>query len=168
MATRLSTQWRRRHPRRSQNPAARRIAPPLEKVEQAHIQQLLTGLGAEVYVLGTRRSRGKNCPNCGTFVPEHQGTRQTSGIGDLFVFMPPRPVAWTVRPIPLWIECKRVGGEMSPEQEKFKGLCQDSLLEHVDGTLDAVITWLIGHNYARAEQFAHYRQPLAKTERVDG
>src|SRR5688572_7830522 len=69
---------------------ARKPPVQLEKLEQTHIIQLIKSLGGRVYVLGTRRSRGKRCQNCGTFVPEDQGTRQTPGVSDLITFLPAR------------------------------------------------------------------------------
>jgi len=74
----------RRRPTRARRPVQH------EKGEQAGGIKLLRTLGATVYTFGTRRSRGKACPRCGTFVPEHQGTRQTPGIPDVFAFLPAR------------------------------------------------------------------------------
>jgi hypothetical protein len=148
----------------------------LEKTEQAHIQQLLTSIGGMVYVLGTRRSRGKPCPNCQTFVPEDQGTRQTAGIADLVAFLPPRPKYEPMdvdeetgsfsrfqagRPVLLFVECKAEGGRLSIEQRAFRDLCIDAEIAHVVGGLNAVIAWLVPRHYVKAENFPHYRQPAA-------
>src|SRR5262245_46053103 len=109
---------------------ARQVAPglyaavPLEKAEQAQIGKFLLSIGGRVYVSGTRRSRGKACPKCGTFVPEHQGTRQTPGIPDVEAFLP-TPSGWRGRMpaqtrVILKVEAKRVqGGRMSAEQEEY-------------------------------------------------
>lgn len=168
MAGRFSP--RRRLPARpKQRPAkAGRV---LEKTEQAHIQQLLTSIGGMVYVLGTRRSRGKPCPKCQTFVPEDQGTRQTAGVADLIAFLPPRPTDprnllpefRTGRPVLLFVECKADGGRLSPEQRVFRNHCLDAEVAHVVGGLNAVIAWLIPRHYVKAEQFPHYRQPAAQS-----
>lgn len=125
----------------------------LEKSEQAHGVQLLRGLGGKVYVLGTHRRRG-----------DYQGTMQTPGWPDVAAFLPPRPVGGRVRSIFLFWEAKAKGGRLRPEQEEFRALCQDALIEHVVGDLDALIAWLIARNYVHAEQFPHYRQPKGISE----
>jgi hypothetical protein len=110
---------------------------PLEKAEQAGTIKLLTLLGADVYVIGTTRPRGRPCPSCGTFVAEHAGTCQTPGMSDLVVFLPgarPRRVCF--------IEQKRPGGRLSEPQERFKALAEHSTALYVAGTLDDVIAWL--------------------------
>lgn len=115
----------------------------LEKHEQADTQRLLLALGAAVYVLGTRRPGGRPCPTCGTVVPESQGTRQTAGLPDLLAFLPGRPHQV------LAVEQKRPGGRLSPAQESFRALCEDSRLEYVTGSIDAVIRWLQARGYVR-------------------
>jgi hypothetical protein len=114
----------------------------LEKHEQDGTVKLLTMLGADVYVLGTRRPRGRPCPKCGSFVAEHAGTCQTPGISDLVVFLPgrvPRRVCF--------VEQKREGGRLSPEQETFRALVGSSTASYVAGTLDDVIAWLTQQGY---------------------
>jgi hypothetical protein len=134
----------------------------LEKTEQFHIQSLLASLGGAVYVLGTRRRRGKPCPSCGTFVPEDQGTRQTPGIADLVAFLPSkRPAGETPRRVLLFIECKAEGGRLSPEQIVFRHLCHDAEIAHVVGTYNAVIAWLMDRQYLKPDAVPHYRQPKA-------
>lgn len=138
-----------------------------EKVEQAHIVQLAATLGAKVYVIGTRRGRGKPCPKCGTFVAEHQGTRQTEGIADLHMFLKlpsrtpmqsPVPKCFPSRLFLMW-ETKAPGGRMSSEQKDLATLAGDAGVCHGSGDFDAFITWLIAHDFVRADQFPHYRQP---------
>lgn len=109
----------------------------LEKAEQAGTVKLLTMLGADVYVLGSRRRRGRSCPSCGTFVAEHQGTCQTPGVADLIVFLPgplPRRVCF--------IEQKRHGGTFSAEQRRFRTLAEGSTALYASGTLDDILQWL--------------------------
>jgi hypothetical protein len=117
----------------------------LEKHEQAGTVKLLTMLGADVYVLGTRRPRGGPCPKCGSFVAEHAGTCQTPGIADLVVFLPgpiPRRVCF--------VEQKAAGGRLSPEQETFRSLVGSSTASYIAGTLDDVIAWLTHEGYLHA------------------
>lgn len=116
-----------------------------EKVEQAHIVQLLRTIGATVYVLGTRRRSG-----------DYQGTMQSPGIPDLLAFVPQRV---RVGQHLLFIECKAGGGRLRPEQVLFRTLCQQAGIEHVVGDLDAVIAWAIEHNYLSRDSVPHYRQP---------
>jgi hypothetical protein len=97
-----------------------------EKQEQAAIVQLLKNIGAKVYVLGTRRPAG-----------DHQGTRQTPGIPDVFAFLPRRENYQA-----LWIEVKRVGGRASTAQADFASQCHYSDVCYIRGTCDDVIKWL--------------------------
>lgn len=123
-----------------------------EKVEQAHVVQLLRSLGATVYTLGTRRRRG-----------DYQGTMQTPGVPDLYAFLPLRanddPLGKA-----LWIEAKAPGGRLRPEQRAFQAFCQERYIDHVVGGLDAVIAWLIEHDYLKRESVPHYRLPKAASE----
>ena len=115
---------------------------PLEKAEQAGTVKLLTLLGADVYVIGTRRPRGRACPSCGAFVAEHAGTCQTPGVSDLIVFLPgPRP-----RRV-CFIEQKRVGGVLSEPQEQFRQVVDASTALYVAGTMDDVMAWLDDRGY---------------------
>ena len=117
---------------------------PLEKTEQAATVKLLTMLGADVYVIGTRRPRGRACPTCGTFVAEHAGTCQTPGVSDLIVFLPgplPRRVCF--------VEQKRAGGQLSIEQQHFRTLAESSTALYVAGTLGDVLAWLNANGYLR-------------------
>jgi hypothetical protein len=124
----------------------------LEKAEQAGTIKLLTMLGADVYVLGTRRPRGRPCPKCGSFVAEHAGTCQTPGLPDLVAFLPgplPRRVCF--------VEQKREGGRFSADQERFRELVASSPACYVAGTLDDVIAWLTNEGYLGERRFGHGR-----------
>lgn len=119
-----------------------------EKAEQAHGVQLLRALGARVYVLGTVRRRG-----------DHPGTMQTPGIPDVFAFLPKHEG----RRRTLWWEVKAVDGRLRREQIAFQALCGESDLAHVVGPHDALIAWLVGLGYLKANQLPHYRQPKDTT-----
>jgi hypothetical protein len=95
-----------------------------EKIEQANIVALLRAIGATVYVLGHPSQKGS-----------HRGTGQTPGVPDLLAFLvnPPAQV---------WIEVKRQGGKIRPEQEAFRELCDRSDVAHIIGTCDDVLRWL--------------------------
>lgn len=117
-------------------------SPILEKHEQAGTVKLLTLLGADVYVIGTSRPRGRPCPSCGAFVAEHAGTCQTEGMADLVVFLPglaPRHVCF--------IEQKRAGGVLSEPQRRFRTLADASTALYVAGTMDDVLAWLTDRGY---------------------
>ena len=118
-----------------------------EKVIQAQGVQLLAARGAKVYVLGTRRPKG-----------DYQGTRQTPGIPDVLAFL---PATWSAgdAPLQLWWEVKAAGGRATPEQLAFAEHCAHAGQEYVRGDLDALIAWLIEHNFLKAENVAHYRRP---------
>lgn len=111
-----------------------------EKSEQANIQNLATQLGGRVYTLGTRRARV--CATCGT--PADMSTRQTEGVGDLIVFLPPPPrlrdAAGNRAPwVSVWVEVKGKGGTLSPEQVTFREFCLLAHVPHVVGGLDAFL-----------------------------
>ncbi len=118
-----------------------------EKVEQAHIVQLLRTIGGRVYVLGTRRRRG-----------DFQGTMQSPGVPDLMAFLPAR-AHLAGAPRFVFIECKATGGRLRPEQQVFRDECTSAGLAHIVGDLDAVIAWLVAAGYVTAQQFPHYRRP---------
>lgn len=138
-----------------------------EKHEQAAIVELLTSIGSAVYVLGTRRPAGKPCPQCGTFVPEHQGTRQTPGLPDVYAVLPPRQA--TMLREPLWIEVKapagpsRKAGTLTPEQEAFRDVAHTANTCYVAGGIDAVIAWLVKAGYLKGSQVPHYRLHSGET-----
>lgn len=116
--------------------------PRPEKAEQAAIVQLLRSIGATVYILGHPSPADGR-----TF----RGTGQTPGIPDLYAFLPPKqhhpdwPIAY--RAGGLWVEVKRVGGKLRPEQADFRDRCVRAGLPHVVGTCDAVIAWLVEAGY---------------------
>jgi len=151
-----------------------RVVKQPERHEQKAIIGFLTTLGAKkVYVAGTTRPKGKPCPKCKTFVPEHMGTMQTPGIPDIpFAFLPPPrytpPNCWMPRPLNLVvIECKRPkDGRFSPEQVEFRELCLAAGALYIGGSLDAVIAWAIDHGYCRAGDVPHYRLPKNLQERA--
>ena len=123
-----------------------------ERVEQAHIVQLLRSLGAAVYVLGTVRRRG-----------DYPGTMQTPGLPDLYVVLPPARLPAT-RPTlrghsPLWVEVKAQGGRLRPAQVAFQAQCIVAGVPHVVGGLDAVIAYLIAGGWLAAASVPHYRRP---------
>jgi hypothetical protein len=126
-----------------------------EKVEQAHIVQLLRSFG-RVYVMGTRRRSG-----------DFQGTMQSPGIPDLMAFLRPPPLRRydPARGQPfmrlLFVECKARGGRLRAEQQLFRDEAVAAGIAHVVGDLDAVIAWLIDAGYLKADSVPHYRQPAA-------
>jgi hypothetical protein len=107
-----------------------------EKHEQAAIRQLLGAVGADVYVLGTRRPRGD--------VP---GTRQTPGLPDLYALLPARPGG--AGSCALWIEVKTARGRLSPAQRQFQAVCHAAGVPHLTGGRDAVIAWLRAGGWLR-------------------
>lgn len=133
----------------------RRRPRQLEKVEQQHIVDLLRSIGGEAYVLGTRRGRGRSCPSCGTFVQEHQGTRQSPGLSDVIGFTPIREGRRRM----LVVEVKAEGGRLRDEQRDFRDFCVAAAVPHVVGGLNAVIAWLMAEGFLKADQVPHYRLP---------
>jgi hypothetical protein len=118
--------------------------PPLEKVEQQHIVQLLRTFGWTVYVLGhPSPADGRS----------HRGTGQTPGVPDLLAFGPP-PARRQV-----WIEVKREGQQhrLRPAQVMFRELALDAGVGHVVGTLNNVVGWLVEHRYLTERQVPWYR-----------
>jgi len=150
---RLLATVKRRQPRPG---ARRRLAQP-EKAEQAKGVALLRSLGAAVYVLGTRRAGGARCHQCGGFVPGDQGTRQTPGIPDVLAFLP-APRGSSLVGCQLWWEAKRPdGGRASAPQHAFAANCAASGIAHCLGDANALVAWLIAHQYLRPDQVAHER-----------
>lgn len=110
-----------------------------EKHEQADICILVETLGGRVGVLGTRRARV--CHTCGA--PADQATRQTPGLPDLAIYLPPPPPRELRDPwVFLWVECKGKGGTLTPEQVEFKYLSERAGVVHLVGGLDAFLAWL--------------------------
>lgn len=114
-----------------------------EKVEQAHIVQLLKSIRGAVWVIGMHRRRG-----------DYQGTMQTEGYPDLTVFLPVTPTASSCL---LFIEVKAGRGRLRPEQQAFQLHCQAAGVAHVVGDYNTVVAWLIEHGYLKREQVPHYR-----------
>jgi len=134
-----------------------RAATRLEKFEQNDALHLLSSIGAKVYEIG--RPRRQKCHACGA-VTRDQGTRQTYGIPDLWVFLPiggPHYSPGTIVPRPLycWIEMKSDAavktkdGGLSTEQVEFRQFCHERSIPHVDGTVDAVHAFLLEHGFIR-------------------
>jgi len=120
-----------------------------EKAEQASIINLIEALGGRAYVLGSRRAQ--YCGLCGARNSD-QGTRQTEGLGDLAVYLPPPPrirdlgTSWCF----LWIECKGRGGTLSAEQVRFREINLKARIAHIVGGLDAVLAWLKAGGWVKA------------------
>lgn len=119
-----------------------------EKVEQQQIINLVRSLGGRPFVLG------RPSPNDGR---RHRGTGQTPGIADVYAFVPTRGAAG--EHLAVWVEVKRRGGRLRPEQEEFRGLCASAGVAHVVGGLDEFIVWLVHHGLIKPESLPHYRQP---------
>jgi hypothetical protein len=127
------------------------------KAEQRAVAALYRTVGGDVYELGTTRSRGGRCVRCAAFVPNRDmTTRQTPGLPDLLVFLPPRGAEPAVQ---VWHEAKAGSGRLSPAQQKFRSWCQAAHVEHVTGGVDAAIAYLVDHGRLRADQVPHYRLP---------
>ncbi len=141
-------------PRRAR---ATMAAPPrLEKAEQADAQRFFESIGGEVFVIGTRRPKGKRCPSCGTFVPEHQGTCQTPGISDLLVFLP--RLRDRRRKVAVFVEMKAERGRPSEDQKAFLALCAAADIPTILGTFEVVVRWAVEQGYVREDGLAHYRR----------
>jgi hypothetical protein len=96
-----------------------------EKAIQADIVQALRRVGCAVYVLGTHRPAG-----------DYQGTMQTPGVPDLWVFLP-RGLGG------LWVEVKAPKGRRSMAQEQFRAACYDDGVPYVCGGLPEVMQHLM-------------------------
>src|SRR6187455_1777040 len=113
-----------------------------EKSEQAQILTLVHAIGGVAYVLGTRRAQ--YCGTCGGR-NQDQGTRQTPGIPDLYVLLPPSPTPYPQPGTPsvaIWIEVKGRGGTLSLDQLAFREHCQRAGHAYILGGVDEVITCL--------------------------
>ena len=120
-----------------------------EKTEQAAIVQLLCGLGAAVYPIGTHRRRG-----------DYQGTMMAPGLPDVLALLPQERGV-------LFVEVKAPRGRLRPEQAVFRQRCLDchsAQIHHVVGGLDAVIGYLIGVGLLKSTQVAYYRAPKNQME----
>lgn len=126
-----------------------------ERVVQQQVVTLLRACGASVYVLGTRRPRG-----------DYQGTRQSPGIPDLYALLPAPKLAGGGTPTGVWIEVKRQGGRLRPEQASFAQQCRAARIPHVVGGVDEVLRFLVTGGWVSAANLPHYRQPAIRTEEV--
>lgn len=132
---------------------AYRPKPIPEKQVQRQIVNLLRSMGAAVYVIGTTRPRG-----------DMPGTRQTPGIPDLYAVLPRRGHGEAQD---LWIEVKRRGGKLRPEQERFQQQCREAGIPHVVGGVDDVIRYLVGGGWLSSSSVPHYRLPDSQQETRD-
>jgi hypothetical protein len=110
-----------------------------EKNEQASICNLVGQIGGVVYTLGT--TRAMCCGVCGSPSTDPT-TRQTPGLADLAIFLPPNPRridgVWTF----VWVECKGRRGTLSEEQLRFRRFNQVAGVAHLVGGLDEFIAYL--------------------------
>lgn len=114
---------------------------------QQQIVRLARMVRGEVWELGTKRSRRDY----------HMGTRQTPGVPDLLIFLPPVPPA--VHWLFVFLEAKAQGGRLRPEQARFRDLATLAQQHHIVGGLDAFIAFLLQHGYLTRDQVPHYRLP---------
>lgn len=100
-----------------------------------------------MYVLGTVRATC--CGVCGSPSTDPT-TRQTPGLSDLAIFLPPAPrrpdAEWTF----LWIECKGRGGTLSEDQLIFRQLNQAAHVAHLVGGLDEFVAYLEHGGWVKA------------------
>lgn len=136
-----------------------------ERGEQQAGFDLLTSLGAKVYVLGT--TRAKKCWQCGA-VTKDFSTRQTPGISDVYAILPvPRHHAdhGVFSGRLLWWEAKAPAGPgvragvASKDQEDFRAFVLEAGGEHVLGPLDALFEFLIAGGWLLEKNVPHYRRP---------
>ena len=120
-----------------------------ERAEQEAVKRLLLTIGAKFWVAGTVRKKG-----------DHPGTMQTPGLADMpLVFL---PIKNSVRQLVV-IEvkspkaAKTKSGGLRPEQRELQVCCWEAGVPYIHGDLDAVIAWLVEHEYVKASQFPHYR-----------
>lgn len=124
-----------------------------EKAQQEQGIALLRSLGGAVYRLGVRRR-----------ATDFQGTMQTPGLPDVQAFLPHRGSG--VRTFVCW-EVKAPGGRLRPEQLTFQTHCFEAGVAHVAGDLTALMHWLVGAGFLRADQLPASRQdaPTVPTPR---
>ena len=119
-----------------------------EKTEQRSVVNLIEQIGGVVYVLGTRRA--SCCGVCGSPTTD-PGTRQTEGLGDLAIYLPPSPRGQGQTWHFLWMECKGRGGTLSDVQVKFRQMNQAASVTHLVGGLDEFIAYLVAGGWARVD-----------------
>lgn len=135
-------------------PARPRAAVPLEKVEQSNIERTFEQLGGKHYTIGTRRGHVR-CKHCGQQTPEHQGTKQTPGIADVFGFIPVPSRGITLF---VAVEVKRQkGGRASDEQREFRDWCRRAGILHVLGSFNEFLQFLVREGVIKPESVPHYR-----------
>jgi len=110
-----------------------------ERSEQGSIRNLALQVSGVVYTLGSKRATC--CGTCGAPSTDPT-TRQTPGLADLVVFLPPPPRQATRPWTMVWVECKGRGGTLSDEQVTFRKLSQAAHVAHVVGGLDEFIAFL--------------------------
>lgn len=124
---------------------AMRPRPIPEKAVQAQIAQLLRTLGAAVFVIGTTRRRG-----------DYQGTMMTLGIPDIYAILPAPKLAGGA-PTGLWVEVKRRGGRLRPEQATFRAHCRAASIPHLVGGVGEVVSFLVHGGWLSSSAVPHYR-----------
>lgn len=100
--------------------------PPLERHVYEACVSLLRLSGCDVYRLSQTRA-----------------SKQSPGIPDIWAFAPGGQYAW--------IEVKRPGGRLRPEQRKFREQCEARKIEHVVGGIPEVERLLVRWGLARVE-----------------
>lgn len=124
-----------------------------EKMVQWHGVCLLRSVGANVYEIGTRRSRKDHS----------HGTHQTPGVADVLAFLPPPPLRpEVIHATQLWWEAKAEGGVLGDAQIAFQVDCRRAQQAHVTGIgLDPLYAYLIAGGWLKPDNVPHYRRPAA-------
>ncbi len=105
--------------------------PRTEDAEQKAMVRLLRSIGGQVYSLSQGyRPGGKR----------HATTRQTKGLPDLWVFLPPRQIAF-------WLEVKKKSGHVKPEQIVFGHRCEANGVPYCRGGVDDLKKFLTRFGY---------------------
>jgi len=120
-----------------------------EKSEQASICNLVEALGGVVYTLGSRRAQ--YCNLCGARTTD-QGTRQSEGLSDLAVYLPPPPRARDVTAawVFVWIEVKGRHGTLSQQQVYFRQVNYRAHVLHLVGGFDSFLEFCQRGGWVRA------------------
>ena len=121
-----------------------------ERHEQKNILNLVDQLGGVYQTIGTGH-RQQFCV-CGVRTTD-QGTRQSPGLPDLWIVLPPAPATRAATPnapwVALWVEVKGKGGTLSPEQVECKYVNERAGVVHLVGGLDAFLAWLRAGGWVR-------------------
>ena len=119
-----------------------------ERVEQTNICNLVRSIGGKVCVLGTSRRKG-----------DHQGTMQSPGLPDLWIFMPspklPNSHGLIDHASGLWWECKSPTGTRSQEQVNFAENCLNTRTPYGYGTLTDFVHYLVAGGWLKRENVNH-------------